>query len=78
PNPFNPSTRINYTLRNQTEVTLSVFDAMGRMVASINKGVQEPGSHFINFNGTKLSSGVYYYKLQTAFFTDTKKMLLIK
>lgn len=78
PNPFNPVTKITYSLRNSTNVKLSVFDAMGRLVASIDKGVQEPGSHFINFNGTKLTSGVYYYKLETEFFTDTKKMLLIK
>ncbi len=78
PNPFNPTTKITYNLRSQTNVKLSVFDAMGRLVGSINKGVQEPGSHFIIFNGTKLSSGVYYYKLETDAFTDTKKMLLVK
>ncbi len=78
PNPFNPTTKINYNLKAQTHVKITVFDAMGRLISSLNEGVQEPGSHFITFNGATLSTGVYYYRLETAFFTDTKKMLLIK
>jgi len=78
PNPFNPSTKISYNIKAQTNVKLSVFDAMGRLVSTINKGVQEPGTYSINFDGTSISSGVYYYRIDTDFFTDTKKMLLIK
>ncbi len=78
PNPFNPTTKITYNIKAQTNVKLSVFDAMGRMVSFINKGVQLPGNYSINFDGTAISSGVYYYRLDTDFFTDTKKMLLIK
>ncbi|MEO8666105.1 MAG: T9SS type A sorting domain-containing protein [Ignavibacteria bacterium] len=78
PNPFNPSTKISYNLLNQTNVSISVFDAMGKLVSTINKGTQEPGSHSVVFNANNLSSGVYYYKLVTDNFTDTKKMLLIK
>lgn len=78
PNPFNPSTKISYNIMAQTNVKLTVFDAMGRMVSTINKGVQQPGNYSINFDGTSISSGVYYYRIDTDFFTDTKKMLLIK
>lgn len=78
PNPFNPTTRIDYALKFKSDVKLSVFDAVGRLVASISKGIEGSGSYFVNFNGAKLSSGIYYYKLETEHFTDTKKMLLIK
>jgi hypothetical protein len=78
PNPFNPTTKIEYSLKARTDVRISVYDAMGRLVSSINKGVQDAGNHNVEFNGAALSSGVYYYKLQTPLFTDTKKMLLVK
>lgn len=82
PNPFNPTTKISYYLKSKTNVRLTVFDVMGRIVSTINKGVEEQGSHYVNFNasgtGNSLTSGVYYYKLETEFFTDTKKMLLIR
>lgn len=78
PNPFNPATKIDYNIKSQTNVKLTVFDAMGRMVSTMNKGIQQPGSYFVYFDGTALSSGVYYYRLDTDFFSDTKKMLLIK
>lgn len=78
PNPFNPTTRIEYSLKARTDVRISVYDAMGKQVASLNKGVQDAGKHYVEFNGNSLSSGVYYYKLETPAFTDTRKMLLIK
>jgi hypothetical protein len=78
PNPFNPVTRIEYSLQKKTDVKLVVYDLVGKEVASFNQGEQAPGSHFVIFNGTNLSSGVYYYKIITKEFTDTKKMLLIK
>ncbi|MEP7145712.1 MAG: T9SS type A sorting domain-containing protein [bacterium] len=78
PNPFNPTTSINYSLLNQSNVSISVFDAMGKLITTMNNGLQTPGSHSVIFNAANLSSGVYYYKLVTDNFTDTKKMLLIK
>lgn len=78
PNPFNPTTKIEYSLKTRTDVRISVYDAMGRMVSSMTKGTQDAGKHTVEFNGGALSSGVYYYKLETPLFTDTKKMLLIK
>jgi len=78
PNPFNPSTKISYSLKQQTNVKINIFDATGRTVAVINKGIQASGSHSIDFDATALSTGIYYYRLETEFFTDTKKMLLLK
>lgn len=78
PNPFNPTTKISYNLKAKTNVTLSVYDAMGRLITTMNKGVQEAGSHSVDFTAGSLASGVYYYKLETDDFTDTKKMLLVK
>jgi hypothetical protein len=78
PNPFNPVTKITYNLRERTNVKLSVYDVNGKWIETMNNGLQEKGSHFVYFDGATLSSGVYYYKLETDFFTDTKKMILLK
>ncbi len=78
PNPFNPTTRINYALAKNTNVKLSVYNAAGKLVQTFNKGLQSAGRYFVDFNGEGLSSGVYYYKLETEYFTETRKMLLIK
>jgi len=78
PNPFNPSTTINYTLKLHTNVKIRIFDVTGKMIVSIDRGNEQAGSYSIDFNAAALSTGVYYYKLETEFFTDTKKMLLIK
>lgn len=78
PNPFNPSTRINYALAKNTNVRLSVYNSAGKQVQVYNQGLQSAGRYFVNFNGDGLSSGVYYYKLETEYFTETRKMLLIK
>lgn len=78
PNPFNPSTRINYALAKNTNVKLTVYNSAGKQVQVYNQGVQTAGRYFVNFNGDGLASGVYYYKLETEYFTETRKMLLIK
>ena len=78
PNPFNPTTKISYDLKTQTPVKISVFDASGKLVEIRNNGVQQAGTHFVYFSGETLASGVYFYRLETDFFTDTKKMLLVK
>ncbi|MEZ4821354.1 MAG: T9SS type A sorting domain-containing protein [Ignavibacteria bacterium] len=73
--------KFSYYLKAKSKVKLTVFDVMGRVVASINKGAQDR-SHFVSFNaagtGKSLSSGVYYYRLDADFSSDTKMMLLIK
>ncbi|HCD51772.1 MAG TPA: hypothetical protein DEQ34_04945 [Balneolaceae bacterium] len=78
PNPFNPGTSISYHLPVNSNVTLKVFDAVGREVATLVNGQQSAGEHSVNFNAAGLSSGVYLYRLETGNFVSTKKMLLIK
>lgn len=78
PNPFNPETIVQYELSEALEVSLSVFDVMGRTVAQFNQGLQAPGNYEVRFDGKNLSSGVYFYKLSAGVFTQTRQMMLIK
>ncbi|MGB0347619.1 MAG: Ig-like domain-containing protein, partial [Balneolaceae bacterium] len=80
PNPFNPSTRINFELPNSSQVQLKVYDMTGRIVATlINNEMMTSGAHSIKFDAKNLSSGVYFYSLQTQEgFNAIKKMTLIK
>lgn len=78
PNPFNPTTKISYSLAKQSNVRIIVFDALGKQVSEMIKNDVPSGSYSVDFNGSRLGSGVYFYKLITNEFTDTKKMMLIK
>jgi len=78
PNPFNPSTRIIYQVAAATNVKLEVFDMLGRKVATLVNERKDAGEYSVNFNASGLSSGVYFYRLQTDKFTQTKKMILMK
>jgi hypothetical protein len=78
PNPFNPVTKINYEIPKQGFVTLKVYDIMGREVQTLVNETKQAGTYSIDFNGMQLTSGVYFYKLETAGFSDMKKMMLIK
>jgi hypothetical protein len=78
PNPFNPETVISYQLSVNSEVRLEVFDLLGRKVATLVDGRKLAGEHQISFDASALSSGVYFYKLQTESFSSVKKMMLIK
>jgi hypothetical protein len=78
PNPFNPVTRINYNLLKATQVTFTVYNSLGKQVATLDLGVQQAGPNFVMFNAANLSSGVYFYKMQAGDFTDIKKMFLVK
>jgi len=78
PNPFNPSTSIPYSLSHADFVTIEVFDLMGRRLISNKMGLQQAGNHFVTIDGSSLSSGMYFYRLSTSNFVQTKKMLLIK
>jgi len=78
PNPFNATANINYVLPERSLVTLVVYDVTGREVATLVDGYVEVGIHNAQFNGSNLSSGVYFYRLTANSFTDVKKMILIK
>lgn len=78
PNPFNPVTTIAYEIPAANFVSLKVYDLTGKEVASLVNEKQEAGFYLVKFDGTKLSSGVYFYSLKSNDFTATKKLLLVK
>jgi len=78
PNPFNPSTSIKYQISEFCYVTLKVFDVLGNEIETLINEEKLAGNYEITFNGTALSSGVYYYQLKAGNFIDTKKFELIK
>jgi hypothetical protein len=78
PNPFNPTTNINYDLPNDVFVTIKVYDVLGKEVSILVNGFRKTGRHTLQFNGSGLSSGIYFYKLEAGSFTDIKRMLMIK
>ncbi len=78
PNPFNPTTTIRYSIPVQEHVTLAVYDALGRRIATLVDGIQSAGTYRVTLNGEKLSSGIYFYSVQSGQFSDIKKMVLIK
>jgi sugar lactone lactonase YvrE len=78
PNPFNPETIINYQLPARNNVSLKVYDLLGREVAELVNGEKSAGVYSVKFNGRNLSSGVYFYRIQAGNFSETKKLLLLK
>lgn len=78
PNPFNPETKIRYSIPKAGNVSLKVYNVLGSEVASIISGMQEVGSYEVTFNASHLASGIYFYSLTANDFTASKKMILIK
>lgn len=78
PNPFNPSTNIRYQIPDNKFVNLKVFDAIGKEIETLVNEKQSPGTYEVIFDGSIYSSGIYFYKLITDGFSETKKMVLIK
>jgi hypothetical protein len=78
PNPFNPVTHIPYHLPRPTEVTITVFDILGRQVAVLEQGLRAAGEHRVLFDGSVLASGMYFVKLQVGGQVDVRKILLVK
>ena len=78
PNPFNPATKIAFTLPTGTAVTLTVYDVNGRQIAVLINEFRDAGSHEVSFEGSNLPGGVYFYRLQAGSFTQTRKMMLIR
>ncbi|MBV6477895.1 MAG: hypothetical protein HGGPFJEG_00640 [Ignavibacteria bacterium] len=78
PNPFNPVTRIKYEIPYKEFVSLKVYDLLGQEIKTLVSGIKDAGMHEESFDGSSLSSGVYFYKIETQGFTDSKRMILIK
>ncbi len=78
PNPFNPKTVIQYQIPNSTNVSLKVYNVLGKEIATLVDQYQSFGNHSIKFDATNLPSGIYFYKLRTAGYLETKKMLLCR
>ena len=78
PNPFNPSTSIKYSLAEASDVSLKVYDVLGKEVATLVNSTQNTGSYDVNFDASNLASGLYIYTLQTGNFVSSKKMMLLK
>ena len=78
PNPFNPTTNIGYRIADVGLVTLKVYNVLGELVKTLVNKVEQPGSYRVQFDGSNLASGVYFYRLQAGTFTQTRKLLLLK
>jgi hypothetical protein len=78
PNPFNPTTTIAFGLLQRARVRLTVYNALGEQVAELTNGEQDAGYHEVKFDGTGLSSGAYFYRIQAGDFLATKRLLLLK
>ena len=78
PNPFNPATQISYTLPVSEQTTVTVYDMLGKVVQVLVDGYRTAGTHAVTFDAGRLSSGIYFYELQTPSHRETKKMLLMQ
>ena len=78
PNPFNPSTKIEYSIPKSTNISLKVYNTLGEEVAVIFNGFRVAGKYTVNFDGSNLPSGVYYYRLITDDYNITRKFVLLK
>jgi len=83
PNPFNPITTISYDLPEQAQVTLGIYDILGKQIKTLVNQSQDAGKRIAVWDGTddlerQVSAGVYLYRIQAGEFTQTRKMLLLK
>jgi hypothetical protein len=78
PNPFNPTTTINFTVEIRHATSLNVYDINGRLIDLVFQGVLEIGTHEFHWNGNNQPSGVYFIKLSSSDYNQTRKMVLLK
>ncbi|WP_138429977.1 FG-GAP-like repeat-containing protein [Fodinibius saliphilus] len=78
PNPFNPTTQISYSVPQTAEVTLEVFNILGKRVATLIDEQKQPGTYKVTFNGSNLASGLYLYRLKAGSYVATRKLILAK
>jgi hypothetical protein len=77
-NPFNPTTNIEFSVANRQLTTVTVYDVLGREVATLLNEVKQPGTYTVQFDGSNLTSGVYFYRLTAGDFVATKRPLLLR
>jgi len=78
PNPFNPTTTINITVEIRHATSLNVYDINGRLIDLVFQGELEIGTHEFQWEGTNYSSGVYFIKMKSGDYVQTRKMILLK
>ena len=78
PNPFNTGTIINYQISKTSRVMLKIYNSIGEKIGTLVDETKSPGSYIAEFNGQNLSSGVYFYVLESGNYREVKKMVLIK
>jgi len=78
PNPFNSNTIIKFSIADEVQVNLSIYNVLGEKVAEIKNEIMKPGRYEVEFNSSKLASGIYLYKLQSGDYLEVKKMMLLK
>jgi hypothetical protein len=78
PNPFNPSTTINYSLAEHGLITIKVYNLIGKEMATLVNEEKPAGNYSVKFDGSSLSSGIYFYTMKAGDFTQTKKFILVK
>jgi hypothetical protein len=78
PNPFNPRTSIEYQISTSTFVSLTVFDVLGREVATLVSDVRQPGSYQVSWDAGAVPSGVYFYRMAAGSFARTRRMMVLK
>ena len=78
PNPFNPATKIRFSIPKSSNVKLVVYDMLGREAALLVNEQLSPGTYEYEFNASELTSGTYFYRLQSEDFSEIKKMILVK
>ncbi|HPS65557.1 MAG TPA: T9SS type A sorting domain-containing protein, partial [Ignavibacteria bacterium] len=78
PNPFNPATKINFDLPKDGQVSLKIFDMLGRELSTIVNEIRKAGYYTVEFNASNLASGVYFYRISAGEFSSVKKMIVLK
>ncbi|MCB0753535.1 MAG: T9SS type A sorting domain-containing protein, partial [Ignavibacteriae bacterium] len=85
PNPFNPTTTINFSIpeinkvgQSNNNTVLKVYDILGKEIATLVNEIKAPGNYQVQFDATSLTSGIYFYRLKSGEFLETKKMILLK
>lgn len=78
PNPFNPVTKINFAIQKQGLVSLKIYDILGREIRTLVNEIKQAGYYSVDFNGSDFASGVYFFRIESGSYKDTKRMMLVK